>query len=340
MNSSTVDGTANELLLSVEDLSTYFFTRDGVVAAVDGVSFEIHRGEILGLVGESGSGKSVTARSIMGLVPPPGRTVDGSVQFHGRDILNSSRGEMRAIRGAQISMVMQEPMTSLNPVLTIGTQVSEMYQYHPERTPPETTVREAVIAMLERVQIPDAERRLTEYPMTFSGGMRQRVGIAMAAACRPDLVIADEPTTALDVTIQAQVLALLRGMRDEFGVALLLITHDLGIVAEMCDSVAVMYAGKIVEFGDVYSIFEQPQHPYTKALLESIPRLGARLNRLPSIEGQPPDLAALPGGCSFHPRCPVAIDICREREPEATPTGGTQARNYVRCWVAEQDLQS
>jgi len=335
VNAGAADG---DVILSVRNLRTHFFTRDGVVPAVDDVSFDIHRGEVVGLVGESGSGKSVTARSIMRLVPVPGRIVAGQIIFHGRDLVPIGEGEMRQIRGARIGMVLQEPMTSLNPVLTIGDQVGELYAYHPDRAP-DVPRRTAVTEILQRVRIPDAARRLADFPLSFSGGMRQRVCIAMATACQPDLVIADEPTTALDVTIQAQVLDLLLALRSELGVSVLFITHDLGVVAEICDSVAVMYAGKIVEYNDVQSIFARPQHPYTQALLASLPRLGERLDHLPSIEGQPPDLGSLPGGCSFWPRCPVAVDRCRAEAPAATPIPSARgADGHVRCFVAADML--
>ncbi|MEX2229994.1 MAG: ABC transporter ATP-binding protein [Dehalococcoidia bacterium] len=327
-------GAGGDELLIVRNLRTHFFTRDGAVPAVDDISFSIARGEVLGIVGESGSGKSVTARSIMRLVPLPGRIVSGEVWFKGQNLVDLTESEMQHIRGAQIGMVLQEPMTSLNPVLTIGDQVGELYRHHPDRAPRGRSIRQAVLDILARVRIPDAARRVAEYPLHFSGGMRQRVSIAMATACRPDLVIADEPTTALDVTIQAQVLELLLELRDEFGVSVLFITHDLGVVAKICDSVAVMYAGRIVEYADVESIFERPRHPYTRALLRSLPQLGKRLPRLPSIEGQPPDLGALPRGCAFAPRCPSAIDRCREAEPEPTAIGAA----YVRCFVAADEL--
>lgn len=333
VNRGGIDFDAEDVL-SVRHLRTYFYTRDGIVPAVDDVSFRLRRGEILGLVGESGSGKSVTARSVIRLVPPPGRTVSGELLFNGQNLLELSESAMQRIRGAQIGMVLQEPMTSLNPVLTIGTQVEEMWTYHPERAPA-GSLRDAVVSLLTRVQIPDALRRLRDFPMHFSGGMRQRVSIAMATACRPDLVIADEPTTALDVTTQAQVLDLLLDLRAELGVSVLFITHDLGVVAQLCDSVAVMYAGKIVEYNDVETIFENPQHPYTKALLASLPRLGERLSALPTIEGQPPDLGRLPAGCAFAPRCPVAIDRCTREVPDPTPLPGG---GEVRCWVVAREL--
>ena len=324
-------------VLRVEHLRTYFFTRDGVVPAVDDVSFRIRRGEILGLVGESGSGKSVTARSVIGLVPMPGKIVSGEIWFRGLNLLELRESDMRPIRGAGIGMVLQEPMTSLNPVLTIGDQVSEMFTHHPERAPENMSLIDSVTDILGKVRIPDAARRVAEYPMNFSGGMRQRVSIAMATACSPDLVIADEPTTALDVTTQAQVLETLLELRRDLGVGVLFITHDLGVVAEICDSVAVMYAGKIVEYNDVHSIFARPRHPYTQALLRSLPRLGERLEALPTIEGQPPDLGDLPQGCAFAPRCPAAIERCDVEAPQLVPfeDGG-----QVSCWVAEQEIEA
>jgi oligopeptide/dipeptide ABC transporter ATP-binding protein len=325
---------ADDDVLRVEHLRTYFFTRDGVVPAVDDVSFRIRRGEILGLVGESGSGKSITARSVMRLVPSPGRTISGEVWFRGQDLLDMPERDMRHIRGAGIGMVLQEPMTSLNPVLRIGDQVGEMFIHHPERAP-KSSVLDAVKDILAKVRIPDPARRVTEFPMHFSGGMRQRVSIAIAMACTPDLVIADEPTTALDVTTQAQVLGLLLELRRELGVGVLFITHDLGVVAETCDFVAVMYAGKIVEYNDVESIFANPRHPYTKALLRSLPRLGERLDQLPTIEGQPPDLGDLPQGCAFAPRCPAALERCGVEAPQLVPMG---ERGQVSCWVAENEI--
>lgn len=327
-----------DLLLEVRELHTYFFTRDGVVPAVRGVSFEMRRGEILGLVGESGSGKSITARSVIGLVPRPGRVVAGNVRFKGRELTRLSHDELRRVRGAEIGMVLQEPMTSLNPVLRIGDQVAETLEYHSERLPRATTARDAAIEMLELVRIPDARRRASDYPVMFSGGMRQRVGIAIAAVTRPSLVIADEPTTALDVTIQAQVLDLLRELRDSLDVGVLLITHDLGVVAELCDTVAVMYAGKIVESADADSLFRHPQHPYTRLLLASIPRLGVRQTELPVIGGQPPDPESLPAGCPFHPRCPVAQEICMRVDPEPTAIPSKDGRGIVRCWVVADEL--
>lgn len=323
-----------ETVLSVEHLSTSFFTRDGEIKAVRGVNFDIRKGEVVGLVGESGSGKTITARSLIGLVPSPGRIVDGRVVFKGRDLVSLPDKEMRKIRGAEMSMVLQEPMTSLNPLLTIGNQVSELYTAHPERVSAGTSIKEAVVDILRAVRIPEAERRQRDYPMHFSGGMRQRVSIAMAAALSPDLIIADEPTTALDVTIQAQVLELLLELRNRLGTGILFITHDMGVVAQICDSVAVMYAGQIVEYTDVHTLFESPQHPYTKALLRSLPTLDERRDRLPSIGGHPPDLLTLGNGCPFAPRCDSAFDRCHVESPPLYRIGSvSQPSGHARCWL-------
>jgi oligopeptide/dipeptide ABC transporter ATP-binding protein len=331
-------GDEPEAILSVERLSTSFFTRDGEVPAVREVDFSVRRGEVVGLVGESGSGKSVTARSIIGLVPVPGRIVEGRVVFKGRDLVEAPEKELRKIRGAEISMVLQEPMTSLNPLLTIGNQIAELYDSHPERTPSDRSKRDAIVDILKAVHIPEAERRQADYPMHFSGGMRQRVSIAMAAALAPDLIIADEPTTALDVTIQAQVLDLLLELRDRLGTSILFITHDMGVVAQICDSVAVMYAGRIVEYTDVYTLFESPQHPYTKALLRSLPSLDERKDRLPSIGGQPPDMLTLAPGCAFAPRCESAFGRCEDAEPPMFTIGSvSQPSGHARCWLHDPD---
>jgi peptide/nickel transport system ATP-binding protein len=330
----TTDRAVDKELLSVERLSTTFFTRDGHVPAVRNVSFRVRRGEVLGLVGESGSGKSITARSIIGLVPPPGRIVDGRIMFKGRDLVDATPKQLRAIRGAEMSMVLQEPMSSLNPLLTIGDQVAEMFTGHPHRRPEGKSVNEAVVDILRRVHIPDPLRRQSEYPMHFSGGMRQRVAIAMAAALSPDLIIADEPTTALDVTIQAQMLDLLLELRDQLGTGMLFITHDMGVVAQICDSVAVMYAGQIVEYTDVFTLFERPSNPYTQALLRSLPTLDERRDRLPSIAGHPPDIMTLGTGCPFADRCEHVFDRCRVEDP---PLFQVSAKPVVhsRCWLHE-----
>jgi oligopeptide/dipeptide ABC transporter ATP-binding protein len=322
----------SEPLLRVEDLRTHFVTDDGVVRAVDGVSFELRAGETLALVGESGSGKSVTALSLLRLVPePPGRIVGGQVRFQGRDLLGLPSGEMRRVRGRQISMIFQEPMTSLNPVFSCGEQVAETLVQHERLSWREAHAR--AVELLRMVGIPAPEQRAGEYPHQLSGGMRQRVMIAMALACRPALLIADEPTTALDVTIQAQILDLLRRLQAELGMAVLLITHDLGVVAEMADRVAVMYAGQVVEACDVRAAFHRTRHPYTAGLLCSLPRIGTRGMRLRVIPGQVPDAAHFPPGCRFHPRCPVAVERCFALEP---PLAIVEADHAARCWRAEE----
>jgi oligopeptide/dipeptide ABC transporter ATP-binding protein len=300
-------GIVAEPLLQVGRLTTTFDLPKGPVPAVNDVSFEVRAGETLGLVGESGSGKSVTALSIMRLVQPPGRIASGSIRFKGRELLTLSEAEMRQIRGADIALIFQEPMTALNPVFTIGDQIAETILVHVRATRREAKAR--AVELLEAVRIPDAAGRVSDYPHQLSGGMRQRVLIAMALACRPSLVIADEPTTALDVTIQAQILELLRDMKSAFNLSLLLITHDLGVIAETADRVAVMYAGRIVEQGPVRAIFRDPRHPYTRGLLASIPG-GAGGTRLRTIEGSVPMLGALPDGCAFNPRCPERIEAC------------------------------
>lgn len=316
-------------VLEVNDLVVQFPRDDGVVSAVNGVSFHVDAGETLGIVGESGCGKSVTSLSIMRLVPPPGRIARGSIVFGGEDLLKKPAREMRSIRGNQISMIFQEPMTSLNPVLTVGDQVAEPIALH-QRVGRREAWRRAV-EMLQLVGIPSPERQAREYPHQLSGGMRQRVMIAIALSCNPKLLIADEPTTALDVTIQAQILELMRSMKNRFGTAILFITHDLGVVAEMTDRVAVFYAGKIVEEAPTDTLFRQPLHPYTRGLLESIPRLEyPPHSRLPIIEGTVPDLSRLPKGCSFAPRCPHAISVCHERAPLLTGVG---ENHQVSCWL-------
>jgi peptide/nickel transport system ATP-binding protein/oligopeptide transport system ATP-binding protein len=301
----------DEVLLELENLKTYFFTDIGVARSVDGVSYVIRPGETLGVVGESGCGKSVTALSIMGLVPtPPGRHVGGRILFKGQDLTQLSAPEMRALRGKAISMIFQEPMTSLNPVYTVGDQIIEGILVHNEGMTGEEA-RTLAIDMLRKVGIPSPDQRVDEYPHQLSGGMRQRVMIAMALVNGPELLIADEPTTALDVTIQAQILELLNELQEEIGMSILLITHDLGVVAETCDSVVVMYAGKVVEYTDVYRLFERPAHPYTVALFRSLPDLGPRTgNRLPTIEGMVPSAVDFPEGCRFRDRCGFATDVC------------------------------
>ena len=317
----------DEPILQVEDLQTYFYTRNGIVKAVDGISFELKKGETLGIVGESGSGKSMTAWSILGLVPKPsGRIVGGRVLYQGENLLDKSDREMQRIRGTGICMVMQDPLTSLNPVLNIGNQILECLRMNPE--PSTSSLREQAITLLSRVRIPAAETRLAAYPHQMSGGMRQRVVGAIAVSRAPNLLIADEPTTSLDATIQLQYLSMLKEIQAQTGAAIIFITHDFGIVARMCDRVAVMYAGKIVEQADVMQLFENPAHPYTEALLQSVPDLDTNVDLLPSIEGQPPSLDDLPEGCSFAPRCPYAFDKCSEYPPEFSV--GTD--QVARCW--------
>jgi len=320
-------------LLEVHALKTYFYTFEGIAKAVDDVSFPLRKGETLGLVGESGCGKSVTALSIMRLVPePPGRIVHGQIRFNGINLLKLPMNEMRRIRGNRISMIFQEPMTSLNPVFTIGDQISEMFVLHQRLSKKEGWDR--AMEMLRLVQIPSPERRVHEYPHQLSGGMRQRAMIAMALSCDPEILIADEPTTALDVTIQAQVLDLMLKLKEDFDAAIILITHDLGVVAEIAQRIEVMYAGKVVEEAESLAIFEDPKHPYTRGLLKSIPKLGQRArhgrHRLEEISGIVPSLYELPPGCSFYPRCPDAMAICQERGPELIDLGGS---HRVRCWL-------
>ncbi len=317
-------------LLDVDGLKTYFATDGGEFRAVDGVSFAIEEGRTLGIVGESGCGKSVTSLSIMGLVPKPGgRIAGGAIRFRGRDLATLSEAEMRALRGAEIAMIFQEPMTSLNPAFTIGNQLIEGIVRHRHLSPADAKAH--AIEMLRRVRIPAPEQRFDEYPHKLSGGMRQRVMIAMALACDPKLLIADEPTTALDVTIQAQILDLLRRLRDETGTAIVLITHDLGVIAELAHDVAVMYAGKIVEKAPVKRLFAWPQHPYTIGLLGAIPQLHRTRARLATIEGTVPSLADLPAGCRFAARCPFATDQCRAAEP---PMRDLADGHAVACWHA------
>lgn len=315
-------------LLEVSGLKTYFYTEDGVVPAVDGVDFSLDKGETLGIVGESGCGKSVTSLSIMRLVPsPPGKIVSGQILFKGEDLVKKSEAGMRKIRGNDISMIFQEPMTSLNPVFTIGNQITEVIELH-QGLSKQQAINKA-IEMLKLVGIPSAEQRINEYPHQLSGGMRQRVMIAMALACNPELLIADEPTTALDVTIQAQILELMKDLKKKLGTAIILITHDLGVVAEMAENVLVMYAGKVVEYADVKSLFKDPKHPYTIGLLGSIPRLDVVKKKLHVIKGVVPNPFEMPEGCRFNPRCDYAKDICRQKEP---PLKELEGNRQVRCW--------
>ncbi len=303
-----------ESLLEVRSLTTHFFTEDGVIRAVEDVSFDIHPGEILSIVGESGCGKSVTGLSILRLIPtPPGKIINGNIIFEGRDLTKLDEKEMEKVRGNEISMIFQEPMTSLNPVFTIGDQIIETIKLHQGLDNEEA--RKRAIEMIDMVKIPEPEKRIKDYPHQLSGGMRQRAMIAMALSCQPKLLIADEPTTALDVTIQAQVLRLLKHIQKEMGMAIILITHDLGVVAEVADRVAVMYAGRIVESGPLEVIFGRMRHPYTKGLFESIPKIEEKRRRLNVIPGQVPYPMDLPVGCKFHPRCYMMIEECKEEEP-------------------------
>jgi oligopeptide/dipeptide ABC transporter ATP-binding protein len=324
----------SEKLVDIRNLKTYFYTEDGVVPAVDGVDLYVKRGETLGVVGESGCGKSVTSLSVMRLIAsPPGKIVDGEILFEGEDLVKKSEAEMRKIRGNDISMIFQEPMTSLNPVYTIGDQIGEAIVLHQGLSKKEAL--DKAVEMLRLVGIPLPERRVHEYPHQLSGGMRQRVMIAMALSCNPKLLIADEPTTALDVTIQAQILELMKKLKKELGMAIMLITHDLGVVAEMCERVVVMYGGKVVEEGDAVSIFKSPLHPYTEGLLQSIPRMDEDVDRLHVIEGVVPNPLHLPEGCRFHPRCPYAIEKCKASQP---PLEQVAPGRYVACFLSADRL--
>lgn len=316
-------------ILEVKDLRTYFYTRDGVVRSVDGVSFSISEGETLAIVGESGCGKSVTSLSLLRLIPsPPGKIVSGSILFHDKDLLELSEDEMRDIRGDKISMIFQEPMTSLNPVLTIGRQISEVLELHRHCSKEEA--RSRILELLKLVNISEPERRIDEYPHQLSGGMRQRIMIAMALACDPEILIADEPTTALDVTIQAQILNLMRELRDRTRAAIILITHDLGVVAEMAQRVVVMYAGRKVEEASVFDLFAKPMHPYTLGLLNSMPRLDdASSKRLVEIPGMVPSMKTEIIGCAFAPRCSAASERCTQESPVLQDHGNG---HWVSCW--------
>jgi peptide/nickel transport system ATP-binding protein len=318
---------SEQALLEISQLQLHFFMDKGVVKAVDGVDLTVREGEVVGLVGESGCGKSVTSLAVMGWVEAPGKIVGGSIRFDGRDLTKLSHKEMRQIRGNEIAMIFQEPMTSLNPVFTIGNQMVEAVRLHRDVSKKEA--RAMALEMLKKVGI-SREGILDEYPHQLSGGMRQRVMIAMAMVCRPRLLIADEPTTALDVTIQAQILDLMRSLNREFGTAILLITHDMGVVAEMCDRVVVMYAGQVVEEADVRRIFRATQHPYTSGLLRSIPKLDERRKRLYSIPGNVPSPHRMPAGCRFAPRCDQVMEICREAEPELF---AVEPGHLSRCWL-------
>ena len=323
-----------EPLLAIEDLVVEFRTEDGIVHAVDGVSYELFPGEILGIVGESGSGKSVSTLALLGLIPmPPGRIVSGTAMFKGRDLLRLKKKELRKVRGNEVAMVFQDPMTSLNPVLTVGRQLGEAIKTHfPDQKDAE--VKQRIIELLTLVGVPNPETRYTQYPHEFSGGMRQRAMIAMGIANSPSLLIADEPTTALDVTIQAQVLEVLKRVQHETEAATILITHDLGIVAEMCDRVLVMYAGHIVESGTVEAIFRSPRHPYTIGLMNSLPKLTEDEEWLEPITGAPPSLINLPPGCPFHPRCFLARERCRQENPPLAPVEGSAHQSA--CHFSEE----
>jgi oligopeptide/dipeptide ABC transporter ATP-binding protein len=322
-----------DVILQVEDLRTYFNTDDGIVKAVNGVTFDLRKGETLGIVGESGCGKSVTNLSIMKLIPsPPGKIMGGKAVFDGRDIFEMSDDEVRRLRGAHISMIFQDPMTSLNPFLKISTQMIETIQLHQNLA--RADAWDKAVEMLELVGIPNPTARVDDYPHQFSGGMRQRVMIAMAISCNAEILIADEPTSALDVTIQAQILELMKKLSEEFGTAVIMITHDLGVVAGMCDNICVMYAGRIVEKAPVNELFNDPKHPYTKSLIKSVPRLDQPgKERLFSIDGQPPNLIDLPECCAFHPRCSQAMDICKKKYPSIHDFNNRMAR----CWLYEEE---
>ena len=328
----TITGPKSDIILDVRDLRTYFYTEDGVVKAVDGVDFQVRRGEVLGLVGESGCGKSVTSFSVMRLVGIPGKIVSGEVWFDGRNVMKMSEQEMVHIRGNRISMIFQQPVSCLNPVFRAGDQIAEVLQIHQQMDKRQAANR--AIELMTMVKIPEPEKRARSFPHEFSGGMAQRVMIAMALACAPELLIADEPTTALDVTIQAQILDLMRDLRTKVDTSIILITHDMGVIAEMADRVAVMYAGRIVEHTDVKTLFANPLHPYTKALLASIPVLGVVQRRLAIIPGVVPNLINLPAGCTFAPRCEARVTHkltrCTQEEPTLT---AVEPGHLVRCWL-------
>ena len=325
----------NNNVLEIRGLNSYFFTEKGVVPAVDGLDLDIPKGKIIGLVGESGCGKSMTAKSIMGLLKYPGRVAGGSIRFEDQDLTRLSDKELRKICGNDISMIFQEPMTSLNPVLKVGRQVRETLLVHnPAMSKAEAKQR--VVEMFQRVGIPEAEKRYDCYPHELSGGLRQRVMIAMAMVCKPKLLIADEPTTALDVTIEAQILRLMKELRDETGMSVLIITHNMGVVAEICDYVYVMYAGKIMEQAETFELFDQTMHPYTRGLLDSIPRIGQNAERLHTIPGVVPNLLHLPQGCPFSNRCEYATDHCRTEKAQLHPVAPD---HQVRCFRCEEEHQ-
>lgn len=320
-----------DTILKVKGLKTYFYDRKGKVPAVDGVDFIVRKGETLGIVGESGCGKSVTSMSILKLLPPEGKVVEGEILFKGRDLTKCSSSEMEKIRGKEIAMIFQEPMTSLNPVYTVGQQIGEMIKTHEQLS--KKQLREKAIEMLKLVGIPSPEKRIDEYPHELSGGMRQRVMIAMALSCNPELLIADEPTTALDVTIQAQILELMRELKNKLGTSIMMITHDLGVIAEMADYVLVMYAGMVMEYCSVRDLFKKPLHPYTQGLINALPRIDDAKDKLYVIEGSVPSLYDMPEGCRFWPRCPHAKEICKTRIPELYDCGGRK----VRCFLYDDE---
>ncbi len=324
---------SDEKILQVEDLRTYFKTDDGTVKAVDGVSFSLGKQESIGIVGESGSGKSVTNLSILRLIPsPPGKIMSGKVILDGTDILKLPKAKLRTIRGNKISMIFQDPMTSLNPFLKISTQMVETIMLHQKLNKQDALDRS--IEMLKMVGIPRPEKRVTDYPHQFSGGMRQRVMIAMALSCNPEVLIADEPTTALDVTIQAQILEIMQELSDRLGTSVIMITHDLGVVAGMCNRIIVMYAGRIIEEAHTEDLFADPKHPYTRGLINSVPRLDKKTGqKLSSIAGQPPNLIDLPDCCPFYPRCEHTMDICKTKYPPRTEIQGTSSTRHVNCWL-------
>ncbi|EFV76336.1 MULTISPECIES: ABC transporter ATP-binding protein [Cytobacillus] len=319
-----------DTLLEVKDLKTHFFTEDSVIPSVNGVSFTVKKGETIGIVGESGCGKSVTSLSILQLVSKPGRIVGGQILLNGTDLTKNSNKQMRKIRGNKISMIFQEPLTSLNPVFSIGRQISESIRLHQKID--RRKAKELAIDMLSKVGISNGDNLYNSFPHQLSGGMRQRVMIAMALSCRPQLLIADEPTTALDVTIQAQILKLMKNLREEYNTSIIMITHDLGVVAEMADRVIVMYAGQIVEQNNVFELFKNPKHPYTQGLLNSTPKIHQLKDQLESIEGNVPTPSNLPKGCKFHPRCPFSMEKCSQQDP---PLLQVNAESSVRCWIHE-----
>lgn len=322
-------------LLEINNLHTSFFTENGEVPSVNGVSFSVKKGEIIGVVGESGCGKSVTSLSILQLINPPGKIKDGEILFHGKDLTKMSEKEIRKVRGNQISMIFQEPLTSLNPVFTIGYQISETIRLHQKLDKKEA--KQKSISLLDKVGIPNASKQYHSFPHQLSGGMRQRVMIAMALSCNPELLIADEPTTALDVTIQKQILRLMRNLKDELNTSIILITHDLGVIAEMVDRVVVMYGGEVVEENDVNSIFRNPKHPYTKGLLDSTPKINQLDEKLISIKGNVPTPDQLPYGCNFQDRCPFAMEKCRQSPPELIEVDN---QSSVKCWLHHEEVKT